>query len=356
MKIALLGDIALVGQFGDNKDLDRKLGYLKNLLDGYDYVIANLESPLTNRRKTMIPKSMHLRTDVQNIDILKYLGVRAVTLANNHSYDYGRKGLEETCACLTEVGIKYYGIDGISIVESIKGEKISLSGFCCLSTNGMGYNKGYGNGINLLTRENVEKQIKKDIENSAMSIISVHCGIEHTNYPSLEHISLFNHVLNCNNAVIHGHHPHQIQGVIQQGNSLIAYSLGNAIFDSTTSLNGSFSVEMSEENRKSFILGVEIISGKVVDYNTVGFYIGDSGIIPYDISEELASLSSAISEIKDKEAYSRMRKSQYKAGINQKFGKHDFKWLKSRMNYNSIGAKVYSKIYKARYKRISNDF
>lgn len=356
MKIAFLGDVALVGQFNDPIDMDKKVGYLKFLVDECDFVVANLESPITTIKKTWIPKSMHLRTNPENIAFLKYIGIDAVTLANNHSNDYGRKGLDETVRCLDNAGIKYYGIDGVSICETIKGEKISLSGFCCLSTNGMGYRNGKGKGINTLTRQALENQINSDRKNAATSIISVHFGIEHTNYPSLEHISLFNHISDKNELIVHGHHPHQIQGVIKKGKSLIAYSLGNAVFDRTTSLNGSFSVEMNEDNRKSFVLVVEIKNGKIIGYETKGFYIEDGGIKPYDLTLEIENINEVIDGIEDNETYNNLRKKQYQNGINQKFGNRDLKWLVSRMNYYSIGAKILSKIYKKMYEKVKSAF
>ncbi len=353
MKIAFLGDIALVGQFckpGINID------YLCEILKGYDYIVANLESPLTNRTQTMVPKSMHLRADEESIEVLKKLRVNAVTLANNHTYDYGRKGVEDTIRVLDAAGIEWYGIDGKAITKTVKGEKFTLSGFCCLSTNGTGYRKESGKGINTLTREKLEKQVMADKENGSVSIISAHYGIEHTNYPALEHITLFDRVSGENTVVVHGHHPHQIQGIVEKNGSLIAYSLGNALFDKTTSISGAFTVELNEYNRKSFVLGVEIVDGKIQEYEAKGFYITDTGIVPYEIDKELKSISEPLKEIKDKDSYQNMRKAQYQAVLSKKFGKHDIKWLKSRLNYYSLGAKIGSTIRGKKYQAIKNEF
>lgn len=353
MKIAFLGDIALVGQFskpGVNID------YLRELLNGYDYIVANLESPLTNKTKTMVPKSMHLRANENCIEVLKKLGVDAVTLANNHTYDYGRKGVEDTIRVLDVAGIKWYGIDGKIITETVQGEKITLSGFCCLSTNGVGYRKESGKGVNTLTREAIEKQVSVDKRKDAVSVISVHYGIEHTNYPAIEHIRLFDRISEENTVIIHGHHPHQIQGIVEKNGSLIAYSLGNALFDKTTSIRGTFTVELNENNRKSFVLGVEILDGKIQGYEAKGFYITDTGIVPYEIDKEIKSISEPIKEIKDQDEYQRIRKAQYQSVISKKFGRHDFRWLKSRLNYYSIGAKIGSTIRGKKYQSIKRKF
>lgn len=353
MKIAFLGDIALVGQFSN---AGNNIDYLCKLLEGYDYIVANLESPLTNKTKTMIPKSMHLRADERSTEVLKRLKINAVTLANNHTYDYGRKGVEDTIRVLDAAGIKWYGIDGKTITETVNGERFTLSGFCCLSTNGTGCRKESGKGINTLTRSALEAQIKLDKENDAVSVVSVHYGIEHTNYPALEHIRLFERISSENTVIIHGHHPHQIQGIEEKNGSLIAYSLGNALFDKTTSISGTLTVELNEENRKSFVLGVSVENRHVVGYETKGFFIADTGIVSYDVANELESISEPLRKIIDKEAYQKARQKQYQTTLNRKFGKHDVKWLISRLNYYSLGAKLGSMKRAKEYQKIIDEF
>lgn len=344
MKVALLGDIALVRQYdkslGDN--VEKKLGELKKMLSQSDYVIANLESPLTDKTNSLVCKSMHLRSSTKNVEILKYLGIDAVTLANNHILDFGRKGLEDTIRVLDSAGIAWYGIDEKGIYLD-KSEKISLSGFCCYSTHGVGYAGNKKRGLNTLTMEHVLEQAVNDEEKGYVSLISVHWGLEHTNYPAFEHIRLAEKITKKNQVIIHGHHPHTVQGIQWKENgSVIAYSLGNAIFDTTTSINGKFTVGMNEQNRKSFVLYIDIVNGNIEGYSCQGFYIGEDGIIPYSINEELGKISEQLSDVSDVPQYESMRMEQYKKIIRSKFGKHDLKWALSRLNYYSLGAKMMS--------------
>ena len=356
MKIAFIGDIALVGVYGESNNSISKVSYLASILQGYDYVIANLESPLTDRKKTMVPKSMHLRASTNNISILKELNINAVSLANNHTYDYGRNGLEDTINTLDSASIKWYGVDGKYLSECICGERINVSGFCCLSTNGVGYDLNKKKGINTLTKDKLNRQISRDIEEGALSVISVHYGIEHTNYPAIEHIRLFSEACDRHPIIIHGHHPHQIQGLQQLGDSLVAYSLGNAIFDDTTSINKSLTVHLNEENRKSFVLGVVVEGGKIIDYSIQGYYIGIDAITPFEIEKELKDISIPLESIDDESVYSQRRFEQYNSVLDTKFGKHDLKWLKARINYYSLGAKLSSMIRSQKYNSIRKQF
>lgn len=353
MRIAFLGDIALVGQFDSTitPNIDKRIEYLREILTRYDFVVANLESPFVSNITTWVPKSMHLRADERCVSVLRKLRVNAVTLANNHIYDFGRKGVESTINTLGREGIKWFGVDGKSIIETIKNEKISLSGFCCLSTNGFGYQKKTnGRGVNILTRANLEGQVDADKKNDAVSIISVHWGIEHTNYPAIEHVKLAESICGDKTVIIHGHHPHQIQGIQRTHESIIAYSLGNALFDRTISLNRKLSLELNDENRKSFVLGVEVNNGKITNYDITGFYLSKNGIMPYDITKEMNEISAQLDKVQDPELYQNMRMLQYKSTLQSKFGKHDFAWLMSRINYYSIVAKITSIFRNKRYR------
>ncbi|MCD8052481.1 MAG: CapA family protein [Lachnospiraceae bacterium] len=358
MRIAFLGDIALVGQFDKNinTDVEKKIAYLRDMLGEYDYVIGNLESPLTNKTSSMVCKSMHLRTDTKNVSTLKELGVNAVTLANNHILDFGDRGLEDTINALEREGIDWYGVNGKTLFLN-REERINLSGYCCYSTHGVGYAKDGKKGINTLTLESAIKQAEKDKQSGNVSVFSIHWGLEHTNYPAYEHIELAKKIMSKNQVVIHGHHPHAIQGIQQSDNgSVVAYSLGNAIFDTTTSLNNKFRVEMNEQNRRSYILEIEIIDGRITNYSYKGFYIGEQGIRAIDITEEVESISGVIDSISDVDAYQQMRLDQYHKIIQMKFGKHDFKWLASRLNYYSVGAKIASKSITKKYEKEKEKF
>jgi poly-gamma-glutamate synthesis protein (capsule biosynthesis protein) len=66
-------------------------------------------------------------------------------------------------------------------------------------------------------------------------IISIHWGGEYEGGPAPQEIELASHLVQAGADIIAGHHPHVLQVVrkIQTGEktSLIAYSLGNALFD-----------------------------------------------------------------------------------------------------------------------------
>ena len=123
MKIALLGDIALVGKY----DLasDDAVGRVQSVADElaqYDFVVANLESPMTEIRRSRVPKSLHIRTSPASVELLEALHVNAVTLANNHIHDFGDQGMLDTIDVLERHSIDWYGLNGRSLLKEIGGE------------------------------------------------------------------------------------------------------------------------------------------------------------------------------------------------------------------------------------------
>ncbi|MEQ6376430.1 CapA family protein [Bacillaceae bacterium S4-13-56] len=352
MKIAFLGDIALIGKYDitKNSDVKQRLKPLSTKLEEYDYVIGNLESPLTDEKNTLICKSMHLKTSTLNVELLKYLHIDAVSLANNHVYDYGLKGFLDTINTLENNGIDWFGANLKDLTKEINGEKITFSGFCCYSTNGSGYiEENNRKGVNLLTYDNVMRQVRKDKESESFSIMSFHWGDEHTNYPKYEHKKFAEKIANNNDVIIYGHHPHVIQGIQKLNNSLVAYSLGNFLFDDCTSITGGLVLKQNSQNKKSFILDIEIKNRSIIDQKYHGFREDENGFVFYDIENEIDEISKPLNKIESIDKYEETRKMQINKVREEKFGERDINWLISRMNYYSIGAFLTAKLRRKKY-------
>jgi len=359
MRIAFLGDVALIGKYDLTKNpLARKrLERIAAILSDFDYVVANLESPLTNKKNTMVCKSMHLKTPTLNIEILRYLHINAVSLANNHLYDYGVQGLDDTIETLERSSVEWFGANSKYLIKEIGREKVCFSGFCCFSTNGSGYIEGQSKeGINTLTYNSIMKQIDADRENEVISVMSFHWGDEHTNYPKYEHICLAKSIAQKKDVVICGHHPHIIQGVQKINNSLVAYSLGNFLFDDCVSITDSFTLKQNENNKKSFILEVNIENGTIKNCKYLGFKDEADGLDFFNINSEIDQISLPLYKIDNVDEYNAMRQKQIKKVVFEKFGKHNLNWLLSRLNYYSIGAYVFSKLREKKYLKEADRF
>lgn len=355
MKIALLGDIALVGKY----DLasDDAVGRVQSVADElaqYDFVVANLESPMTEIRRSRVPKSLHIRTSPASVELLEALHVNAVTLANNHIHDFGDQGMLDTIDVLERHSIDWYGLNGRSLLREIAGETVSFSGFSCLSANGTGHQRrGTGIGVHLLTAKSVADQVRRDRGHGALSVLSFHWGREHTNYPNLEHLSFARRLARKEQVVVHGHHPHVVQGVEAIGPSLIAYSLGNFIFDDCVSLDGKRVIRNTERNREGLILVVEVKGGRIVGYEAIGVRDVLGGLRTFDISERLDQYSAGLAGVTDRASYSMRRDEEFRSGIAEKRGTRDLTWLIERLNVNSIVSRALGQARAVRYLRVA---
>jgi len=94
MKVALLGDIGLFGKYDlkQNKNAFNNLEQVADFLNKQDFVVGNLETPFTKEEHTSTAKSAHIKSDPVNVELLKFLNIKAVNLANNHLCDYGYNG------------------------------------------------------------------------------------------------------------------------------------------------------------------------------------------------------------------------------------------------------------------------
>lgn len=356
MKIALLGDIGLLGAYSltSNPKLIEQLQEISKFLQKFDYVIGNLETPFSYRKKTWGAKSAYICTDPVNVDILKTLHINAVTIANNHMFDFGKEGFETTCKLLERACIEWFGANGKELRIELNGNKIALNGFCCYSTNPLKISSKYGNyGINRFNVGEIAALIQNNYENGYLNIIAVHSGIEHVNRPSVQQIEVAHLFGDIAPYVWYGHHPHVIQGIEKYKDSVIAHSLGNFCFAGNTADKNRPVIELSDNNRRGMILEIEIQNNKLVGFNPLLIHIGKEGHISIAndqgiINEFSDYLNVALS---DAESYTSERIKQRGEYLKTRKELRDFMWfvkhLRPRyaklMYDNHMNKKKYSK-------------
>lgn len=280
MRIALLGDMAFFGRMSVNEN-NRLVEYFTDVADylkGFDYVVGNLETPFSIKKKPHGAKSAYIYADVENMQILKQLHVNAVTLANNHMFDFGKEGYETTKKVLQDNGVEWFGCEGKELHLERDGNKIVFSGFCCYTSNPLQC-VPYGEyGVNAYSIPAAQRVLKNNADNGYMNIMAVHAGLEHVNFPSIEHVRAARLLAKECPYVYYGHHPHVIQGVEEYHGSLIAHSLGNFCFDDVyTEKSSDPLVTLTENNRTGAILELEINGSKVSGWKVQGIYISKEG-------------------------------------------------------------------------------
>lgn len=188
---------------------------------GTDLSLVNLEGPISRERLPYdnTKGSMIFNFQPETTGVLQWLGINAVSLANNHTLNNGQKGLANTKEILTEAGIAYVGQDAKFNDESIKqftygGVKVSVLTIDTLNTD-----------------TDLVPIIKSEKEKSDFIIIMPHWGVEYEpiHHPSQE--SLAYKWINAGADLIAGSHPHVTQDAEIYNGKAIFYSLGNLLFD-----------------------------------------------------------------------------------------------------------------------------
>lgn len=352
MKIALLGDIALFGKFSVKNDYNNRLKTVAEILKDCDVVIANLETPLTNNNVTIGGRSAYIKGTPEDVEILKYLNVTHVTLANNHIFDYCEKGVEDTINTLEKNGISSFGVFG---KNQIINENIILRGYCCFSTNGRCITEDESM-INGLTYSKLVNNLEYDKAQKYLSILSIHWGIEHVHYPSIEHIKLIRQLSKSYNFIVHGHHPHVIQGYEISNNALINYSLGNFCFDDVyTSKSSRPLIKLSKDNKLTYIMVLKVEGNRIIEYKIIPVSFNDETYRLCQLSEiGIEQYSSFLG--KELNVIEAERIKEFNDYITRHKKERNLEWYIKRLNFESIRIIYYELLSKNKYKTALKGF
>lgn len=362
MKIALLGDIAFFGKHSITNDKKAVLEYFKEaaeFLSKFDIVVGNLETPLFDGGKPYGHKSAHIKADPANVELLKYLNISVVNLANNHIFDYGIEGYRSTLSILEKNGIEYFGIENKQHFVTNGENKIAFSGFCCYSTNALGYydsKKGYG--VNVLNGFDVEKTLVKNNNEGFFNIASFHWGQEHVNYPNYDHVLLARKLAKRVPYVLYGHHPHVLQGIEEYSGSLLAYSLGNFCFDDVyTAKSKEPLIKQNENNNSSMILVLSVEDNVLIDYETIALYADNFDLRINrnpEITQRVGEYSLFLKE--EEREYRRFREAELNEYLTERKKKRDLLWYIKRLSFRSVSLIANTKKNLERYGQCVVDY
>jgi poly-gamma-glutamate synthesis protein (capsule biosynthesis protein) len=347
MKIALLGDIGFYGKYSleNNPDIKSYFKEVSNYLSKFDLVVGNLETPFVTNLKPKSIKSAFIGAEDVNVNLLKYLNVDVVNLANNHIFDYGIEGYQNTIKLLDKDNIPYFGVNEKVYTFYKENNKIAFQGFCAYNTSPSGvYNKTKDVGVNELNIPDVTAHLSDYNKKGYFNVLSMHSGQEHVNCPSYEDIKMARKLSKICPYVYYGHHPHVLQGIETVNNSIIAYSLGNFCFDDVyTSKSKQPLVTQTDNNKSSIILELEIENNKVISHHTTPIFNGDKELkIGSDkIIENLKQYTNILSV--DPYVYTKKRNTRIREFINKRKELRNLKWYLKRLNYKSA-----IQIYKAK--------
>lgn len=275
--ILFTGDVLFANAFKAGYDAAGIEGVLsEDLLEELkhaDILMVNNEFPFSDRGTPMENKQFTFRCSPSYVKALNEMGVDVVSLANNHTLDYGKEALSDTFALLDEAEILYGGAgDSVERAEEVQ----------IIEANG----KKYG----FLAVSRVIPETSWKVENSTPGIFSCyddtrlielveeakkecdflavypHWGVEYQAHPESYQTSIAKKCMEAGADMVVGSHTHCLQGVEMIDGKPVFYSLGNFIFGQSIEKSAIVKVTIRETGEVSYQLLPVYASGGVTQF------------------------------------------------------------------------------------------
>ena len=215
---------------------------LQNYMRSFDFRIGTLEAAI-GTGLPYDPVKMAGRQNIifaRNEDFfrVKEMGFDVVSLANNHVWDLGEEGLQNTIDIINKANIKYLGAgmngDAASKPVILNKSGVSVAIFAyCLGPKYLGYVEFAGKdkaGTNPFDLEKVKEEIKNAKKEHDYVIVMPHWGLEYHMEPRRECMFFAKQMIMAGADAVLGSHPHVAQPCVKYKHGFICYSMGNFLF------------------------------------------------------------------------------------------------------------------------------
>lgn len=296
--LSFVGDIILGDYLGAEGEIfDAKFAEVKGdfayfgggvaeILKNDDLSVGNLEGVLSNadfapaKEKPFIFKGRE-----SYAKILRLAGIDIVNLANNHSLDYGQKGLERTQNALKRAKVQFFGEENLALVK-LKGVRFGFAG-----------EKGFSHFAKDAISRDIERLRKMGVE---VVIFTLHFGEEKSHTPNALQRELAHFAIDSGADLVVAHHTHTLQGIEEYKGKKIIYSLANFIYGGSK-LGGD---KDSMIYQARFIFGVRVGESDSCEGCANNFIpnlksidrLGDSAIVVHNIIPISVSSSESLND------------------------------------------------------------
>ena len=279
--ISFVGDISLADNWYIMPEYDKRnkgvLGILSQdvikIMTESDLMIANSEFTVSNRGEAMSGKQYTFRAKKERLSIYNDMGIDLVTLANNHVYDFGKVAFLDMIDAFVEYGIPHIGA-GHNLEEASKEYYFIVNGYKIAFLNGTRAEKyiltpGAGDDTPGVFRcydpTNMIERIKEVKANSDYVIVIMHFGKEGSHDLEKEQVESSKLYIDAGADVIVGHHAHVLQGFEFYNNKLIAYNLGDFIFNGNKEETAIFQIELNDDGTMNYKIIPALQENKFTD-------------------------------------------------------------------------------------------
>ena len=198
-----------------------------------DVVLGNLEGTLTNATGSKCSAAstscFAFRTPPSYVRNLKHAGFTVLNLANNHAFDFGSAGLEDTVASLDGASLAHTGRPGEVAKQRAGKIRVAVLGFSTYPWSG-----------SMNDDEAVRKAVRDADRQADVVVVMAHMGAEGTDHQHVRRgtetflgenrgnpMRFARVAIDAGADLVVGSGPHVLRGMEWYRGRLIAYSLGN---------------------------------------------------------------------------------------------------------------------------------
>lgn len=281
--ISVGGDVMMDRRVGElmarTGDFSLPFRGIADRLASADITMVNLESTLA----TLGPPTQGIESfaaDPRSRAGLRLAGVDVVSLANNHSGDFGPRSLLRTIERLRDGGFAVFGA-GSDISQADRpavlvrdGITVAFVGFNAIGeTPPAGPSSPGASSLSMPPRTGPLDRTRLDVLTSQVAelsdrvdvvVVVPHWGTQYTSAPVAEQSEVGRALLAAGADIVVGGHPHWVQAVERRGGRLVVHSLGNLVFD----------MDFSVETMEGVVAELVVWDDRVVAVDYVPYVIG----------------------------------------------------------------------------------
>ncbi len=220
----------LANASGDFSFIFKNAGFIKDA----DISFANLEGPASDKGEDS-GSIYSFRFNPKSLGAIKKAGFDILSVANNHAGDWGRIAFEDSLKRLEKEGIIEIGggFDAgdsteVKIIEK-NGIKVGFLGFSDVGPNWLKAGEKLS-GISIAGND-LGPLVRKAAGECDVLVVSFHFGDEYEKAADDRQKHLARLAVDNGAKIVVGHHPHVTEEVERYKGAIIAYSLGNFVFD-----------------------------------------------------------------------------------------------------------------------------
>lgn len=252
---------------------DNPLAGVAPIFERADVTVVNLETAVGESGQPA-EKSYTFLAAPSLWSALTEAGVDVVSLANNHSLDFGAELLPVMLADARRHGLHPVGA-GIDADEAydaalfeVDGRTIAVIGLTRVIPEVEWGATPYRAGLASAYDDQVATAaVERAAAVADHVVVTVHWGHEGADCIDEHQARLGDRLVAAGADVVAGHHPHVLQGIVTRDRSLIAYSLGNFVW-----------YHQGQVGRLTGVLLVTLDDGGVAEWELVPAVIGSTGV------------------------------------------------------------------------------